>query len=73
MEWLTRPDTEDELHNIDWLITVFTGNKKDDGNPEPSINSWEQPVGALNDHLKKKCNLKGALVLCPYRLTNGLK
>ena len=73
MEWLYRPDPEYEVPNIYWLISVFTGNKKGDGKPDPSIKSWAQPVGALKDILKNVFNLKGALVFCTYRLSNGLK
>ena len=51
MEWLTSSAPEDEVPNIDWLIALFTGNKRDDGNPEPSIKSWAHPVGALKDLL----------------------
>ena len=64
VEWLTRPDPEDEVLNIDWLRAVFTVRKKDYGNPYQSIKSWEKSVGALKDLLKKRCNLKGELVLC---------
>ena len=28
VEWLTSPSLEDEIPNIDWLIALFTGNKK---------------------------------------------
>ena len=52
VEWITRTSQEDEAPNIDWLIAVFLGNKKDNGNLDPSINSWEQPMGALKDLLK---------------------
>ena len=73
VEWLTRPDPEYGVPYIDWLISVFTGNKNDYGNPDPSINSWAHPVGTLKDLLKNRCNLKGVLVLCPYLCPNGLK
>ena len=56
VEWLTRPDPEDEVPNIDWIIAVFPGNKKDDGKSYPSIKSWAQPVGALKDLLKIDAN-----------------
>ena len=59
MEWLTRPAPKDEFPNIDWIIAVFPGTKKDDEKPDPSIKSWPQPVGALNYLLKNTCNLKG--------------
>ena len=62
IEWLTRPDPEDEVPNMYWIIAVFSGNKKDYGNPEPGIKSWAHPVGALNNILEKRCNLKGSLV-----------
>ena len=39
VEWLNRPAPEDEVPNIDWIIAVFSGNKKDDGKPKPSIKS----------------------------------
>ena len=73
VEWLTRLAPEDEVPNIDRIIVVFPGIKKDNGKPEPSIKSWAQPVGSLKDPLKKRCNIKGALVLCPYRWPNRLK
>ena len=56
MEWLTRPDTEYELPNIDWVIAVFDRNKRDYENPDPIITSWEHPVVALRDLLKKRLN-----------------
>ena len=46
------PDPEDEVPNIDWIIAVFPGNKKDGGKPDPSINSWEQRLGSLEHFLK---------------------
>ena len=66
MEWLYRPDPEYEVPNIYWIISVFTGNKKGDGKSDPSIKSWEQPVGAPKDLSKNIFNLKGGLVFCPY-------
>ena len=53
VEWLTRPYKADEFPNIDWIIAVFSGTKKEAGNPDPSIKSWVQTVGALNYLLKK--------------------
>ena len=73
LEWLTRPATEDEVPNIDRIISVFTGTKNDDGKSEPGINSWEKPLCDLNDLLNKRCNLKGTLMLCTYRWPDGLK
>ena len=73
MEWLTRPYPEDEVPNIDWIIAVFPGIKKDYGNPDPSIKSWAHPMGALKDLQKNRCNLKGALFFCPYCCPNGMK
>ena len=64
VEWLTIPSPEDEVPNIDWLIAVFNGSKKDDGKPNPIIKSLENLVGAPKDILKKICNLKGELVFC---------
>ena len=66
VEWITRPAPEDEVPTIDWLIAVFPRSKKDDGNPDPITKSWENPVVELKDSMKKRCNLKGALVFCPY-------
>ena len=65
MEWLTRQAPEDEVPNIDWIIALFTGIKKDDGNPDLSIKSWAKPVGKLKDLIKNRCNLKGALLFRP--------
>ena len=72
MEWLTRPDPEYEVPNIDWIIVVFTGTKEYNGKPYPSIKSWVQPVVAINDLLKKRCKLKGALFFI-YCWPNVLK
>ena len=52
VEWITMPDPEYDIPNIDWLIVVFTRTKKGDGNSDPGIKSWEQPVGTLKDLLK---------------------
>ena len=73
MGWLARTTQEDEAPNIEWLISVFPGNKKVNGKPDPIIKSWAHPLGALNDLLKKICNLKGALMFCPYQCPNGHK
>ena len=73
MEWLTRPYPEDEVPHIDSLIAVFTGGEKDDGKLDPSIKSWANKVGVLNDLLKNRYNLKWILVFCTYRWPNGLK
>ena len=73
LEWFPRLSPEDEVPNIDWLIAVFSGNKNYDGNPDPSIKSWAHPVGELKELMKKRCNLKGALVFCTYHWPNGLK
>ena len=64
MKWITSPDPEDEVSKIDRIIAVFTRKKKDDGKTNPSIKSWAQPVGALKDPLKNRCNLKWSLVFC---------
>ena len=73
MEWITRPDPEYEVPNIDWIIKLFLGRKKDDRNLEPRIKSWTKPVCALKDLLKERCNIEGTLVFCPYRWPNRLK
>ena len=73
MEYLTRPAPEDEVPNIDCLISVFPGTKKDDGKSDPGIKSWEQPVGDLKDPPKNRFNLKGELVFCTYHFPDGLK
>ena len=65
VEWLASTYPEDEVPNIGCLIVVFPGNKKDYGKTYPSIKSWAQPVGALNDLLKKRYKLKGKFVFCP--------
>ena len=72
MEWLTRPAPEDEVSIIDILIAVFPRGKKVYGEPDPSIKSWAQSVGALKEILKKRCNIKGSLVFYPYRWPNVL-
>ena len=38
VEWLNRPDPEDEVPNIDWLIAVFPRRKNDDGKLDSIIN-----------------------------------
>ena len=60
------PSPEDEIPNIDWLIAVFTSYKRDDGDPDPTIKLWVQPVGALKDLMRNICNIKGALLFCTY-------
>ena len=73
VEFITMPDLEDEVPNINCLIVLFTGNKKDDGKTDPSIKSWSQPVGALKELLKKICKQKEALLLSHYHWPNELK
>ena len=75
VEWLASPAPLYKAPNIYFLIAVFPGGGGGggggyDGKPEPSIKSWAQPVGALKDLLKNRCNLKVALVFCPYHLPN---
>ena len=57
--WITNPSSGDGVHNIDWIIAVFPGTKKNDRRKEPDIKSWAQPVKAFRDLLKKSCNIKG--------------
>ena len=52
MEWITRLSTEDEVTNIECPIAVFYGTRKDYGNSEPDINSWAQPVSAIEEIIK---------------------
>ena len=73
MECLTRSALADDVTKTDMIFTVYNGTYKDDGKPKPSTKSWAQPVRELKHLLKKRCNLKWALVFCPYRLTDGLK
>ena len=73
VEWLTSPDPEYEVPNVDWIIALFPGSKKYDEKPNPSIKSWGKPVGAPKDLVKNRCNLKEALVFCPYLWPNGIK
>ena len=73
VDWLTNTSSVEEVPNIYWLISVFPGNKKNDGTPDPDIKSWAQPVKAMMDLLKKSCNLKGSLVFPPYRWSDGVK
>ena len=65
VEWLTNTSSGEEVPKIDWLIAVFPGTKKDVGIPYPYIKSWEHPLKALRDLLKKSCNFRGSLVFCP--------
>ena len=58
LEWITRPYPEDEVPNIDWLISLFPGIKNYDGKSDPSIKSCSKPLGALKNPLKNICNLK---------------
>ena len=71
--WLTNPSSGEEVPNINFLIEVFPGTKKYDGRPDPDIKSWAQPVKALRDLRKKKCNLRGSLLFPPYLWPDGLK
>ena len=73
VEWLTSPDPEYEVPNVDWIIALFPGSKKYDEKPNPSIKSWGKPVFSLKYFLKNRCNLKEVLVFCHYRLKNGMK
>ena len=66
VDWLNNPPLIDEVTNINWIIAVFPGTKKNDRRPDPDINSWGQPVKALNDLLINRSNLKGSLVFSPY-------
>ena len=47
--------------------------QKDYGNTYHSIKSRAQIVVSLKDRLKKRCNLKGSLLFCNYRLPDRLK
>ena len=72
MDLITNPSSGEEIPNINWIISVLSGNKKNNGRPDPEIKSWAQPVKALMDRLNEICNLKGLLVLNPYRWPDGL-
>ena len=72
MYWLTNPSSGEELPNIDCIVTVFPGTKKNDGRPDPYIKSRVKPVKALRDLLENRCNLKGSLVFYPYRWPDEL-
>ena len=50
--YLTSPDPEYEVPNIDWIIALFSVTKKDDGSPDPSTKSWAQSMGALKGLIK---------------------
>ena len=56
VKWITRPDPEEEVSNIDWIISVFPGTNKDDGNRDPAIKSWgttnEVPRGNSGKEIK---------------------
>ena len=52
MEWITRPDPEDEVPNIDWLIALFSRTNNYYVKPDLGIKSWAQPVGELKGLLK---------------------
>ena len=52
MGYLTSPDPEYEVPNIDWIIALFSVTKKDDGSPDPSTKSWAQSMGALKGLIK---------------------
>ena len=40
VDWLTNPPSGEKVPNIDWLITIFHGTKKNYRRPEPDIKSW---------------------------------
>ena len=65
--------TGEEIHNIDCLIKILTGNKKSYRRPYPVVKPWVKPVKALKDMLKKIFNLEGSLLFCTYRFTDGMK
>ena len=73
IDWLTNPPSVEEVPNIDWLIAIFQGIKKNDGKPYPGIKYWAQTLKALKDLLKKIFNLQGSLVFCPYRFPYEMK
>ena len=73
MEWLTRPDLEEEVPKNDWFISVFPGGETDYGKPDPGIKSWAQPVGALENLLRKRYSLNGSSMFFTYCLPDGLK
>ena len=72
VDWLTNPSSVEELPNIDWRIAVFPVAKKNYWRTDLDIKSWAKPVKALRDLLKKRCNLRGSLVFCPYHWPDGL-
>ena len=37
MDWITMSDPEEEVTNIDWIITILPGTKKYYRNPYPDI------------------------------------
>ena len=39
LDWLTNSSSGEEVHNIDWLIAVFSVTKKNDRRPDPGSNS----------------------------------
>ena len=47
------------MPNIDWIIAVLPGTKKNDERPYHDIKSLGQPVKEMKDLLRKRCNLKG--------------
>ena len=59
MECLTSTDPEDDYPNIDRIIVVSTGTKKDYRNLDPSIKSYAQTEVALDNLLIYICNIKG--------------
>ena len=54
VDWITKPPSGEEVTNIDCLITVLYSTNENYGIPDPSINSWGQPVESLKYMLRKR-------------------
>ena len=54
VDWITNLPSGKEPHNINWLIAVFPGTKKNDRRLDPGIKSWGKPLKVLKDMLRKR-------------------
>ena len=72
VECLTRPSSWKQVLNIDFLILILRGIKRNNINPDPDIKSWSQPVKDLKYMVSMKYNLKGSFLFYPYRFPDGL-
>ena len=47
LDFITNPQSGEEVPNIYWLVTVFPGNTKNYGRIDPDVKAWIQPVNLV--------------------------